>query len=161
MAYEPKEPSTLSNVANTTAETVKGAGLGLALTAAVLIGAPILTFTFGSFIAGLAVTAISALVAGPVLFGSAAGIGAIFGARRGFRQNDQESAKAQGYEQGKAILTAQEAQLAQAQSNYTQPVAAPAYVMASANNNCPNCRVSNMNYQGQLAATNMQQGLAG
>lgn len=162
MAYEPREPSTASNVANVTAQTAKGVGLGVLTAATVLIGAPLLAFAFSNALVGIGVLVLSGLLAGPVLFGAAGITGGIFGARHGLRQNNHERAKSRDYAEGKALLAAQEAQLTKAQDNLAQATTVMPYIMTPSQvRECPNCHVANMNYQGPIVSSNLQQGLAG
>lgn len=172
---ESQKPSAGLRVANAAAETAKGAGIGALAMAAVVVGVPLVSFALASaaasaigFVAATAVSLIAVtggLFFAPLVFGTAAGVGALFGMRKGIEQNEGYG-HAPDHSQARAVAAAQEQQIALAEQNYLQTASgrssfmAAAPVFVAANGNCPNCQVNSIDYQGQKQ-TGLQAGLAG
>lgn len=173
MAYEPKEPSTTRRVADTAAETVRGAGIGVlaafaAPVAAVFFVIPaVVSAAIAGSIGGFAAVGLSILAVGAAAAVLFAGpfAGAVFGARKGIDGNEAAGPSPE-MKEAKAIVAAQGQQLAMAEDQLVHPrrynsgfmAAAPVFV--AANGNCPNYQVSSIDYQGQKQAA-LQAGLAG
>lgn len=162
-----REPSGARVAATAASETARGVGLGVIGSIAAVAGAiyavPLILGSVGTL--GLFATAALSVLT----VGAAAGVlftgpifGAIFGAKRGIEKVDNEYARAQETQKAKTIIAAQEREMgrAEAYAEMAQPqrsafmAQAPVYASAG---ECPHCKVSNMNYQGQ--AVGLQHGL--